>query len=142
MEATKKLTDKMATEQLEEWIVSKCGQKKYDQTEESSLDILTEAMQDGLLVLKDSGTATYKLKYPVEGDQDGVKVKAVSELNFKAGLKYKQIKPLLKRIDPSDNMGMALAYTAGLTGTAMPMLEELEMWDLTRVQLLMVFFVM
>ncbi len=140
-EAVKKLTDEMAIDQLQEWIVAKCGQKKFDQTEESSLNILCDAMQDGLLILKNDGTATYKLRMPVDGDQDGTKVKVLTELNFKAGLKYKTIKHLLKKIDATDNMGMALAYTAGLTGTPMPILEEMEMWDLTRVQLLMVFFV-
>lgn len=141
MEATPKLTDEMALEQLQEWVVAKCGQKKFDKTEQSSLDILCDAMQDGLLILKDNGTATYKLRMPVDGDQDGTKVKVLTELNFKAALKYKTIKHILKKIDAEDNMGMALAYTAGLTATPMPILEEMEMWDLTRVQLLMVFFV-
>ena len=140
-EAVKKLTDEMAIDQLQEWIVAKCGQKKFDQTEENSLDLLRDAMQDGLLILKNDGTATYKLRRPVTGDQDGTKVNVLTELNFKAGLKYKSIKHILKKIDATDNMGMALAYTAGLTGTPMPILEEMEMWDLTRVQLLMVFFV-
>lgn len=142
MEATQKLTDEMALEQLEEWIVSKCGQKKFDQTEESTLDILCDAMQQGLLILRDDGTASYKLRYVVDGDQDGTKVKVLTGVDFKPGLKYKTIKHMLKRVDSSDNVGMALVYTAGLTGVAVPVLEELEMWDLTRLQLLTVFFVM
>jgi len=142
MEATKKLTDEMALVQLEEWIVSKCGQKKFDQTEETTLDILVDAMQEGLLVLKDDGRASYKLKYAVDGDQDGTKVKVLTSLDFKSGLKYKTIKHMIKRVDSTDNVGMALVYTAGLTGVAVPILEELEMWDLTRLQLLTVFFVM
>lgn len=141
-EAVKKLTDEMAIDQLQEWIVAKCGQKKFDQTEENSLDLLRDAMQDGLLILKNDGTATYKLRRPVTGDQDGTKVNVLTELNFKASLKYKAIKHILKKIDAQDNIGMGLAYTAGLTGAPMPILEEMEMWDFTRVQLLMGFFVM
>ena len=99
-------------------------------------------MQDGKLVLSEGGTAKYKLRYPIEGQQDGQKVKVVTELDFKEGITYRDVKNLLKNADPNDAVGTALIYTAGLTNTPLPILEGLNMWDLTRVQLLTVFFVM
>lgn len=131
-----------AEKEFKDWITSKYGNdQKYRDQEKDSVKMLLQAMADGLLILRGDGTASYKLRYPVMGEQSGKEVVHLKELNFKARLKYKEIKSLLKGIDAKDNMGMALAYTAGLTATPLRVLEELDMTDLTRVQLLMVFFV-
>ena len=128
------MTAEMAEQELEAWVLAKCGQKRVDKTDRGTVDILVESMQEGNLILHDDETVTYKCKYTYGNDQ-------TLEVKFKKGLKYKELKAYLKGIRQDDSMELNLAYLAGLTKTSKKVLEELDMYDITRLTSLMSFFV-
>lgn len=135
-----KMSEEMAEEELKKWVFSKQGNLSSLKDNKA---MLIKAMQSGSLILNSDGGATYKLKFPIMGqDSDsGKETVHVDTLTFKPRLKYKEIKNLLRKVDPNDNMGQSLAYTAGLTGQSVKILEELDISDLTKVQLVSVFFI-
>ena len=134
-----KMTADMAEKELRAWVTRKQGSPA--KLTQDLLEPLVQIMCAGDLILKEDLTASYTLRYPVMGEVDGVKTVHLNELNFKERLKYHEVKHILKRIDPNDTMGQGLAYTAGLTNVGMKILEQMDMYDLAKVQSIAVFFI-
>lgn len=134
------MASKMAQKELKKWVLRKQGNTRKLQNKEV-FETLVQMMCQGDLVLKQDLSATYTLRYPVMGEVDGQERMVLDQLKFKNRLKYTEVKHILKTVDDDDQMGSGLAYTAGLTGVSLKILEQMDMSDLTKVQSVAVFFI-
>lgn len=147
-----KMTAEMAETELYIWLTEKHGHadaiapndgddEKGAKEKKDTLKTFVKCLQSGSLILGSDGTATYTLRYPITVEDKGKEVPTVKELKFKARLKYKNVKSILRSVPADDSEGRILAYAAALTGCPMRTLEEMVISDLNKVQLLVVFFI-
>lgn len=147
-----KMTVEMAEQELKDWLIEKHGNaesvtpdntddEKSAKEKKDTLKTFVKCLQSGSLILGSDGTATYKLRHPITVEDKGKEIPTVKELKFKARLKYKNVKSILRSVPSDDSEGRILAYAAGLTGCPMRTLEEMVIGDLSKVQLLVVFFI-
>jgi hypothetical protein len=84
------------------------------------IEMMTEAIQDGLLVVNEDLTITHKLLYPLE---------AISELNYKSRLSVEEPKSRLQQFKSDDVHGMIHAYVATLTKQPLAVIGKLDRKD-------------
>lgn len=128
-----------ATKELRAWVIKKTGHDR--KLNDDVIDSLTQVMCEGRLILKEDLTAVYKLRHPLMSEVDKKEEVHLAALTFKARLKYSEVKNLLRHVHPDDVTGQGLAYTAGLTNVAMKKLEQLDVYDLIKVQSVVGFFI-
>lgn len=137
-----KIPYKVAEQELRDWVTAKHGNDQSLESEgDATIKSLVSLMQQGRLILKEDGGCEYVLKYPIMGEVDGKETAQVTTISFKSRVKYKQIKSILRRINPEDRDGRVLAYTCAYTSQPMPILEEFDLSDITKVQMLTGFFI-
>lgn len=137
--AEEKFSLEMAMQELSDWALAKKSKTEVGDDQQS----LFEAIQEGRLVLKSDGSAVYRLREPLMGENSTSEKEHIhlDELTFKARIKYKNVKNILRNIRPDDAMGQSIGYLAALTGQPISILEELDMRDVGSLQLLAVFFI-
>jgi hypothetical protein len=110
----------VAQAEIEKWLdgTKVMGSKRA--ASKADIELLTDAICDGLLVVNEDFTLTQKLIYPLEG---------VNELTYKARLTVGDPASRLKEFKADDIHGMVLAYVATLTQKPNALIKNIDRKD-------------
>jgi len=86
----------------------------------ADIELMTDAICDGLLIVNEDLTLTQNLLYPLEG---------VSSLTYKSRLSVEEPASRLKQFKADDIHGMVLAYVATLTSKPNALIGKVDRKD-------------
>lgn len=132
---TKKVSREIAEEEIEYWLDKKKVRESQRSFYKESVEILTDAMMDGDLVLdKDTNELTYTLSFPTEGTAP------IKNLKFKARLNDAMLKPHMETSKSGTLVDVNLSYLAALTDVPKTVLAKLDTVDKRVISNVVVFF--
>lgn len=126
--------EQTASKELERWLDAKRVPSRKREQNDQVLETLKAAIQDGRLIVTDTGQISVKLLFPI-GNNDDIK-----KLNFTNRIKAKQVRKMKVNDDAFDTMGQVLALVAAATNNSMKLLGELDNEDYSLIQSIAVFF--
>jgi len=121
MNAAKAVSPEVAKKEVEKWLDFRRVRKRKREENESTINELIEAFEDGILILDPE---THVIKQKLLFDKAGKK-----ELNFKPSMSVGEGQRALKGIKTTDSHGMLLAYVSELTGEVKEVLRQLDSED-------------
>lgn len=99
----------------------------FDELEDTYPDVL-EAIMDGLLVFDENQNPTFKLKYPVKGEESGNVV--LDSLTFKTRIKPTELANIAKGLNPQKEVfTLQLKMTSFIIDQPIAMLDKFERYD-------------
>ncbi len=99
----------------------------FNELEDSYPDVL-EAIMDGLLVFDENLNPTFKLKYPIKGEESGNVV--LDSLTFKTRIKPTQLADIAKGLNPQKEVfTLQLKMTSFIIDQPIAMLDKFERYD-------------
>jgi len=110
----------VAEQDIERWLDGTKVMPSKREAAKADIEIMTEAIQDGLLVINDDLTITHKLLFPLE---------AVDELTYKSRLTVEEPKSRLRQFKSDDVHGMIHAYVATLAKQPLAIIGKLDRKD-------------
>lgn len=136
MEDTKVIDIETAQAEIVSWLDYKKVSQRKRETYEGSIELLTEAIRDGELVLNhDTHELTQELKFPV-GDE-----KKITHLTFIPRLEVSKIQSALQGVSPKETDKRVLAYVSALTSQTKGVIGRLDSEDFGIGQCIAVFFI-
>lgn len=129
-----KINKEIATAEINQWLDKKKVLESKREFYKDHIEILIEALCEGLLTVGEDGTITQILSFPLEEAQ-------ITELKFKPRLNRKMVTPHLNGVKASDGDGRILAYMSALTGQSKNILNTLDFEDSRISDSIVVFFV-
>lgn len=131
-----KVSREVAENEVNEWLDFKKISTKKRETQKEYIDVLIDAMCDGVLVLKsETKEFVHNLKFPTEGEEP------ITTLTYKPRLQFSQVKGHLQTVKTGDGDGRFIAYMAALTAKPKQVFEKLDSEDLSIAQAITLFFV-
>lgn len=110
----------VAQAEIQKWLDGTKVMASKQAASKSDIELLTDAVCDGLLVVNEDLTLTQKLLYPLEG---------VTELVYKSRLSVGDPASRLKEFKADDIHGMVLAYVATLTQKPNALIKNIDRKD-------------
>lgn len=110
----------VAQAEIQKWLDGTKVMSSKQAASKSDIELLTDAVCDGLLVVNEDLTLTQKLLYPLEG---------VTELVYKSRLSVGDPASRLKEFKADDIHGMVLAYVATLTQKPNALIKNIDRKD-------------
>ena len=110
----------VAQAEIQKWLDGTKVMASKQAASKSDIELLTDAVCDGLLVVNEDLTLTQKLLYPLEG---------VTELTYKARLSVSDPASRLKEFKADDIHGMILAFVATLTQKPNALIKNIDRKD-------------
>ena len=110
----------VAQAEIQKWLDGTKVMASKQAASKSDIELLTDAVCDGLLVVNEDLTLTQKLLYPLEG---------VTELVYKSRLSVGDPASRLKEVKADDIHGMVLAYVATLTQKPNALIKNIDRKD-------------
>lgn len=124
----------VASKDIEKWLDYKKVSDRKRTANKESIEVLIDAVEDGILVLNEDYTLTHKLKFPIENEIP------VTELVYIPRLKVSTVHNKLKGISATSPDERVLAYASALTGKVTNIIKDLETEDYSLVQSVVLFF--
>lgn len=133
-----KIALEVAAKEVETWLDGKKVSARKREQSQDSIEELTHAIADGVLVLNQTTLEfTQTLNHPI-----GEKGEApVPVLKYKPRVKMEVIRVQLANTKATDPIGMALGYLAAITGVSKGILKELDSEDWSVASAIQVFFI-
>ena len=110
----------VAQAEIQKWLDGTKVMASKQAASKSDIELLTDAVCDGLLVVNEDLTLTQKLLYPLEG---------VTELVYKSRLSVGDPASRVKEFKADDIHGMVLAYVATLTQKPNALIKNIDRKD-------------
>jgi hypothetical protein len=110
----------VAQADIERWLDGTMVMNSKRVASKSDIELMTDAICDGLLVVNEDLTLSQKLLYPLEG---------VSHLTYKSRLSVGDPASRLKEFKADDVHGMVLAYVATLTQKPNALIKNIDRKD-------------
>lgn len=110
----------VAQAEIEKWLDGTKVANSKRVASKTDIEMLVDAVADGLLVVNEDFTLTQTLVWPLEG---------VSELTYKARLSVGDPASRLKEFKADDIHGMVLAYVATLTAKPNALIKQIDRKD-------------
>lgn len=130
------VSKEVAINDINEWLDAKKISSKKRVLQVEQIESLVSEVEDGNLSFDpETKSLTYKLKFPLEGENLNL-----SELKFKYRITSNDLAPYLKGVKPSDADGRLAAYICALTGQNSGYIRKLDTEDLSIAQSIAVFF--
>lgn len=137
-EKNKQLSQKVsldvAKKEVDKWLDYKCVNEKKRESYEEQIEILIDAIADGILTLAEDNTLVHKLLFPLEGELP------LSELKYKPRIKVSTIQAHLNGVKSKDADGRLCAYVAALTSKPKAVIQGLDTEDYSVSQSIAIFF--
>ena len=130
-----KIAREQAESEVNQWLETKKVFKSVRESNQDSIDLLIEAIQDGVLIYnEDENTFTHKLLHPLKNEMP------VEELTYISRLNDNILRPYLKGVPTGDGDARLLATIAALTGKAKGILSALDSVDKKICNAIAIFF--
>lgn len=129
-----KVDEQTAEKELNRWLEAKRVPARKREQNDQVLTTLAGAIQDGRLIVTDTGQITVKLLYPIGNGGE------IDRLDFSNRIKAKQVRKMKVNDDAFDTMGQVMAIAAAATNNSMKLLGELDNEDYSLIQSIAVFF--
>lgn len=119
-----KVARELAETEVTKWLDTKKVFESVRETYKESVDLLIEAMQNGVLVYNESDNSfTHELLHPLNNEQP------VTELKYKGRLNDNDVRPYLKGVAAGDGDARLVSTIAALTGKAKGIISALDTSD-------------
>lgn len=129
------VTREVAEEEIKNWLDSKKIFTSQREKEKDSIELLIDAMCEGVLVLdSETNIFTLNLLFPIQNEIP------TTALTFKARLNDKILKPHINGIKSGDITSFMAAYIAALTGVPKELVINLDSMDKKIATAIVVFF--
>ncbi len=135
---SKKIPLKTAQAEVDKWLDYKKVKDQKRQNNQEQIEIMTDAMCDGTLILDDKTLVfTHKLLFPLgNSDNEG----KVTELTYKPRLMVRDINAKMKGVKANDPDGRIVSYIAALTDQPSGIISSLDTEDNSLAQQIVAFF--
>jgi len=132
-----KIPLEVAQVEIEKWLDFKKVKTQKRENNKEQLELITDAICDGTLVLDDKTFVfTHKLLFPL-GSGDSEKIK---ELTYKPRLMVRDINAKMKGVKANDPDGRIVSYIAALTDQPSGIITSLDTEDNSLAQQIVQFF--
>lgn len=129
-----KVDRQKAESEVNSWLDKKKVFQSTRETNKDNIDLLVDAICEGVLTMDQEFEFTHKLLHPF-GEQE-----QITHLTYKSRLNDKMLRPYLKGVKSDDGDSRLLAYIAALTGTPRAILEGMDSLDKKISMAIAVFF--
>lgn len=118
------VTREIATKEVNSWLNSKKVLNSQRESNEENVDLLIEAVMEGILIFDDkTNIIKHKLNFPL-GDAEDIK-----ELTYKHRLNDRMLEPYLKGLKPNDGDGRLAAHICALTEKPRGIIRNMDSVD-------------
>lgn len=123
-----------ALKEINEWLeFKKIGDKKREDASEQ-IEVLVNAIVEGVLTITDEKKIVHALKFPLDGEL------LISKLEYKPRLRVADIHTHMNGVKGSDADGRVRAYVTALTSQPQNIIKALDTEDYSIAQSVAVFF--
>ena len=125
-----------ARKELDEWFKSNRIRKKTIEAEsnEDAIELLTDSIYEGTLIINEDNTLTHNLIFPIEGDI------TTESFTYKNSMTVGDTIKATSGIKASDAFGMLLGYVSFLTGQTKGVIKAMKTIDYKISQSIVIFF--
>ncbi len=124
----------VAEKDTNKWLDAKRVSSSNREVHKDHVEVITDAIVDGILTLKEDNSFSHKLLFPIEGDS------SLDTLDYKSRLKISTVHSHLKGVKGGDADGRILAYVSALTSKPAGVIRALDTQDYSISQAIVVFF--
>lgn len=128
------VTREVAEADIQKWVEAKRFSKKKLDTAKENLEVLIDAVEEGILIVNEDFSFVQKLKFPF-----GQEIK-IDALAYKFRIPAGEVLSQLKGVKASDGDTRILAYGAALTGKPKEVLSKMDTEDYALMQNIALFF--
>lgn len=129
-----KIAKEIADAEVQKWLDFKKVKESKRELIIEILDSLSEAIQDGFLVLNEDMTLTHTLKFPIKGEV------VTEKLTYQPRVTVQSVNLHMKGIKGNDTDSKLLATIAALTRSPKALIENLDTEDYSIAQQIGIFF--
>lgn len=124
----------VAIDDINRWLDAKRIREKKREQNKDLIDVLVEAVEDGILIVQEDNSLTMDLAFGI-GEGESIK-----KLTFKPRLRIDEVKPHLERVKSSDGDGRLMAYVTALTGQPTKLIYSMDTSDQSLATSIALFF--
>lgn len=132
-----KIPQKTAQEEVDKWLDFKKVKPQKRENNKEQIELMTDAICDGTLVLDDKMNFVHKLSFPLGNPDSEGKIK---ELTYKPRLMVRDINAKMKGVKANDPDGRIVGYIAALTDQPSGVITSLDTEDNSLAQQIVAFF--